>query len=178
MLTRNGALGYCAGSLLSTQWILTNAHCIAGVTTGIAYLGAHNVRDGNEAGQLRVNVSQFRPHPGWNGLRLNDDVGLVQLPNAVQFNNNIAPIRLSNYRQLASTYVQQEATLSGWGRSLNAPALITSTIRQANLRVITQNLCRLRTPPSTDIDMSMICAEPFGNRFCPVSTYIYNSQSS
>lgn len=153
---------------MSAQWILTAAHCIDVATTGTAFLGAHNVRDGTEAGQLRVTVTQFRPHPGFNGLRLTDDVGLVQLPSVIQFNNNIAPIRLSNYRQVASTYEQQQATLTGWGRSLGAPPLITATVRQAHMRVISLSLCRIRLP-SIELDLSMVCAEPFEPRFCPVS---------
>lgn len=85
MINRSNTLIYCGGSLISNQFVLTAGHCLDSASGGTAILGANRVRNPTEAGQLRVAVNQFFTHPGWNGLRLADDVGLVRLPTAVTF---------------------------------------------------------------------------------------------
>lgn len=89
VLNRTNQFGFCGGSLISNQWILTTSHCLFGATDGTAILGGHRLRDATEGGQLRIAVNHFVVHPGWNGLRLSDDVGLIRLPAIVSFNGEI-----------------------------------------------------------------------------------------
>lgn len=85
-MNRSDAFVYCGGSIISDEWILTAAHCLQGAQSGVVILGAHNPRDLNEVGQIRIAVSNFIIHPGWNGLRLTDDVALIRLPTRITFN--------------------------------------------------------------------------------------------
>ena len=78
--------------MISNQWILTSAHCLSNIENAFVILGGQNLRNASETGQTRinVNVSDFVVHPGWNGLRLSDDVGLVKLPTPIAFNSKKA----------------------------------------------------------------------------------------
>lgn len=155
--------------MISTEWILTAAHCVEFVTTGTAILGGWDITNGAEVGQSRFIINQFFIHPGWNGLRLTDDVALVRLPSAVVFNANIQAIRLSNLRQVSSTYLMQMTHMSGWGRALFSPATVARNVRLAQFHIFSSQACRLLFPGL--LESSQICAassEPSGPR-CPVS---------
>lgn len=168
MLNRSQHLVFCGGSLISNQWILTVAHCLDSVTVGTAILGAHQVRNAAEVGQQRYGVNQFFSHPGWNGLRLSDDVGLVRLPTAIQFTGSISPVRLSNYRQLSSTYTRQQATLNGFGRGLYAPTVLDVNTRWTFFRVLSEAQCSTMLIDFR-LESAQFCAELINGRQCPVS---------
>lgn len=86
--------------------------------SGIAIIGGHAIRNANEIGQERYFVDEFIIHPGWDTERVVHDIALVKLPQAITYNQFIQPIRLPNVRQMTSTWVNQQGTLSGWGTNL------------------------------------------------------------
>lgn len=76
-------------------------------------------------------------------------------------------MRLSNYRQVPSTYVQQQVTLSGFGRALFAPATNTNVnVRHSLMRVIPAAQCSIRHPDLV-LESAQFCAEPLTGRQCP-----------
>ena len=83
---------------------MTAAHCVSGATSMKVFLGAHNVREENEEGRLEFESTEFFAHPDWNQLLIRNDIGLIRLPQKVEFNEIIRPICLPSYSDVSDNF--------------------------------------------------------------------------
>lgn len=70
-------------------------HSLLRASRALVFLGAHDIKNPHEAGQIRMMIyhKDFIIYPTWNPRRLKDDIALVRLPKSVKYNGTyIFPI--------------------------------------------------------------------------------------
>ncbi|XP_037958545.1 brachyurin-like [Teleopsis dalmanni] len=146
LLYVEGGAAWCGGTLISDRYIVTAAHCTDSLTTGVdVYLGAYNRLDRSEPGQQII----FTPkkyvtvHEEWDPEAIRNDISLIKLPEAITFNDYIQPASLPKYSpdDDYSTYEDQLAIASGWGRTSDQATGVTDVLEWIESPIMKNNIC-------------------------------------
>ncbi|CAH2257139.1 CLIP domain-containing serine protease 2-like [Pararge aegeria] len=163
---------YCGGSLISSRYVVTAAHCIQGPMLPSRWKVTH-VRLGewntssvwdcfrgacNKA--LDVPVEQSIVHEGYERYDLNqfNDIALLRLAHVVPFSDFISPICLPTNPSLKkNTFEGWELVVAGWGKtgkSEYSPVKLKLTVP-----VVKNPTCKIIYKLSMrDVDENQICA--------------------
>ncbi|XP_058795863.1 chymotrypsin-2-like [Phymastichus coffea] len=132
---RLNARHFCGGSVLNERWILTAAHCLAGLndTAVSVVLGSNRLDRGGEA----YRSARSLPHPQYSSLLIRNDIGLVRLDRDIRFGEKVRPVDLPRADFDKADY---PAVLSGWGTT-SFPGKPPNELQHIQLRVIDQHDC-------------------------------------
>lgn len=138
-LLRSGSLS-CGGSLVTAKWVLSAAHCVYSGNQ-VVQPSALTVLAGTvnlDQGGTRRSVQRIIPHERYGNFR--NDVALLELQQAYQLSNSIAPIALRRSAVPGGSSV----IISGWGRlSNNGP--IPRTLQYNRVTAMSALDCQLNT---------------------------------
>ncbi|XP_059863232.1 neutrophil elastase isoform X1 [Delphinus delphis] len=129
---------FCGGTLIARNFVLSAAHCLNGKNhrSVRVVLGAHNLRRQERTRQTFRVQRVFKN--GFNPLRLENDIAVLQLSRMATINTNVQVAQLPAQDQGVGEGVQCVAM--GWGQlDTNRPP--PPVLQQLNVTVVTA-LCR------------------------------------
>ena len=129
-LYRNGKRsGFCAGSLIDRNSVLTAAHCLLNTTGALVVVGRTDLSK-KDRGQ-EIGASRPFIHPRYNGGGY--DAGVLKLRRPVK---GIKPIKLATAKQNNLETPGRKLTVAGWGLTGFKSTQPTTRLRQARVPVV------------------------------------------
>lgn len=125
----------CGGSVISSTYILTAAHCVKDATLVRIILGFHTIDD--MIGARLCHVKSIFVHDKYNATTLSNDIALIEVTKEINFTEFIKPIQLSCNYTLPDTKV----LIAGTGLTGDVDNKLSSSLQWINSTTISNEKC-------------------------------------
>ncbi|XP_054737942.1 transmembrane protease serine 9-like [Anastrepha obliqua] len=153
---------FCGGSIVSSEFIVTAAHCLQSYSASQIYvrLGSTYYNSGGEL----VSVKSFTYHPGYNSKTMVNDIAVIRLSSPVAESSNIKYIELAEETPATGTL----AVVTGWGTKCYLTCIsLPTTLQEVEVDIVDEADCASSTYKyGSQIQETMVCAYAVSKDAC------------
>ncbi|XP_037929671.1 serine protease filzig-like [Teleopsis dalmanni] len=130
----------CGGVLISNRYVITAAHCQPGFLASlVAVMGEFDISGDLESKRaVTKNVKRVIVHRQYDPATFENDLALLELESAVQFDTHIVPICMPSDQ---ADFTGRMATVTGWGR-LKYGGGVPSVLQEVQVPIIENSVCQ------------------------------------
>ncbi|KAE8744207.1 hypothetical protein FOCC_FOCC009127 [Frankliniella occidentalis] len=147
---------YCGGTLISSKYILTASHCVDGFQRPkiSVRLLEHDRSSSSETSTVDRKVARVIKHPGYSDSTFNNDIALLRLDRALEFDETLRPACLP---PMGKSFTGLDGVVTGWGVSM--PGGNTNQIlHEVTVPIMSNKECRKSNYGAKRISDNMLCA--------------------
>ncbi|XP_061829142.1 transmembrane protease serine 5 [Nerophis lumbriciformis] len=150
----------CGGSIITSQWIVTAAHCVQNyrlpqVSSWAAYTGlvTHSAK---MTEHVRHAVEKIIYNKNYKHVSHDSDIALMKLRTPLNFSDIVRPVCLPQYDYDVPGGTQ--CWISGWGYTQPDGVNSSNTLKEAPIPIISTNRCNSSCMYNGEITPRMLCA--------------------